>query len=75
MKASGTKIRVREVRANQYVWKCKDPRCPKSKLDGAIKGTVYNWVLLLAAQHLQGAANRKEKIARRKKIEGVLLES
>lgn len=58
---SGSKIRVKTVRATQYVWKCPDRGCPKSKLEGAIKGTVVNWVVLNAALHLQGAKKRKAK--------------
>jgi hypothetical protein len=36
-------------------------------MDGAIRGTVQNWVVLLAGQHLQGEANKKAK--REKQLE------
>ena len=58
---SGTKIRVKLVKTNLYVWKCPDRRCPKGKLEGAIKGTVINWVILNAGLHLQAAQKRREK--------------
>jgi len=35
---AAAKIRVKTVRVNQYVWKCPDRHCPKSRLEGAIKG-------------------------------------
>lgn len=75
VKESGTKIRLRMVRTPEYVWKCKNPRCPKSKTDGAIRGTVYNWVVYLAASHLAGEARKREKTEKRKALEKVLLES
>ncbi len=61
VRASGSKIRVKTVRVNQYVWKCPDRHCPKSRLEGAIKGTVINWVILNAGLHLQGAQKRKAR--------------
>ncbi len=67
VKKSGGKIHVREVRVPEYRWKCPNPRCPKSKLDTAIRGTVYNWVVLLAGQHLQGEQRKTEK--RRQQLE------
>ncbi len=73
VKASGTRIRMKPVKRYEYVWRCKFPRCPKSKLNGAIRGTVYNWVVTLAAAHLQGHNTRKAKVAAQKKLqEGVL---
>jgi hypothetical protein len=74
VKGSGTRIRMKPVKAYEYVWRCKFPRCPKSKLSGAIRGTVSNWVLLLAAQHLQGHETRKAKIAAQKKLDDGILE-
>ena len=75
VKESRTKIRVRSIRVNEYVWKCPNPRCPKSKMDGAIKGTVYNWVVTLAALHLQGERRKKEKAKAQKDLEQQLLEN
>ncbi len=73
VKASGTRIRMKPVSTYEYVWRCKFPRCPKSKLSGAIKGSVSNWVLLLAAQHLQGHETRKRlQAATKKMLEGIL---
>lgn len=72
VKESGAKIRVRSVKSIEYVWTCSNKQCPKSKADGAIRGTVLNWVVMLAASHILGAARRKEKETKRKELVKVL---
>lgn len=73
VKAAGVKIHVKAVLHNEYRWKCPNARCPKSTLDGAIRGTVYNWVVLLAGQHLQGEQRKKAKREAQKAREQLLL--
>jgi hypothetical protein len=70
---SGVKLHVKTLHTIEFVWKCPNPRCPKSKLDGAIRGTVQNWVILLAGQHLKGEAARTEKRRIQKEREQLLV--
>ena len=70
---SGVKLHVKTLQTIEYVWKCPNPRCPKSKLDGAIRGTVQNWVILLAGQHLQGEQRKAAKRELQKEREQLLV--
>ncbi len=73
VKKAGVKIQVKAVLRNEYRWKCPNRFCPKSKLEGAIRGTVYNWVVLLAGQHLQGEQRKAEKRRLQKEREQLLV--
>jgi hypothetical protein len=42
-------------------------------MDGAIRGSNQNWVILLAGQHLQGEANKKAKREKQQEREQLLL--
>ena len=70
---SGVKLQVKTLQTIEFVWKCPNPRCPKSKMDGAIRGSNQNWVILLAGQHLQGEQRKEAKRQVQKEREQLLV--
>ena len=73
IRQSGTKIRARQVRATEYLWRCPDKRCPKHTLAGAIRGFTVNWVVVNAASHLKARDSKAAEQKRLKSQEGLVV--